>query len=190
VPIDQSLAQILKKPTPEALWQLRAELLNTGLARDANCLIVLDEFYAFLNKLVSTSTAREYSHFASILDMGAVAGVAVQNLIEAEGSDKWLNRLLIGGLSEVAMVLAARQYVKAWEEEMKANYDSAAWYLWQEYWFLSSDLQPELQGDKRRQLIEALLAPIGDPDVKGIVKAAVIVHLLQLLLLARVQMDI
>ena len=80
--MQNTLAHLLTEPTPDALWQLRGELLEAGMTSESRALVILHEFHQFLNELVASSTAREYSHFASILDMAAVAGVAVQNLME------------------------------------------------------------------------------------------------------------
>lgn len=182
--LNESLLQILTEPTPESLWQLRKELLAAKEENSAKTRAVLNEFFLFLNGLVASSTARQYSHFASLLDLGAVGGVAIQNLLDLEESDDWSQRLLVGGLSEVLMVLAARQYVKAWEEEMTASFTAAAWYLYGEFWQLSLDLQPELSGETRNALVEQLIAPLLSDEVSGTVKAAIIVHFYQLLLLA------
>ena len=184
---DQMLAQIISKPDPAVLWQIRAVLLEAELSRDDRRLKILSELYEFLNKLIASSTARQYSHFASILDLGAVGGVALQNLIEKSDSANFSQRLLAGGLSELLMVMAARQYVKAWEEEMKSAYNTAAWYLYEEFWHLSKEMQPELKPDQRRQLVDNLLKPLRDEETSGTVKAAIIVHYYQLLLVAHLQ---
>lgn len=180
-----SLTAILKEPTPGSLWRLRADILEHNLKGQDILLPILDHFYHFLNELVASSTAREYSHFASILDMAAVAGVAIQNLMEEQNSEDWWRRFVLGAASEGLMVMAARQYVKAWEEEMQASYHAAAWYLTQEYWVLSSELKPDLPSAGRRILIDRLAASLLDEELEGIVKAGLIVRLFQLLLLAR-----
>ncbi len=183
-----SLMGVLARPSPDSLWQLRADLLESGMDDDSQPLAVLDAFYHFLNELVASSTAREYSHFASILDMVAVAGVAIQNLMDEEDSEEWWRRFVVGAISEGMMVLAARQYVRAWEEEMRANYNAAAWYLAREYWSLSANLQPELSPGRRRQLVDQLFGPIAGDEVDGTLKAGLIVRLFQVLLVARLQM--
>ena len=164
-----SLMGVLARPSPDSLWQLRADLLESGMDDDSQPLAVLDAFYHFLNELVASSTAREYSHFASILDMVAVAGVAIQNLMDEEDSEEWWRRFVVGAISEGMMVLAARQYVRAWEQEMRANYNAAAWYLAREYWSLSANLQPELSPGRRRQLVDLQknLLPNHDNDGSG-----------------------
>lgn len=186
--LQTSLIKVLTEPTPDALWQLRGELLELGLASDSRIMTTLHEFYQFLNELVASSTAREFSHFASILDMAAVAGVAIQNLMSIEESEDWWKRFVVGAASEGLMVLAARQYVKAWEEEMRASYNAAAWYLSHEYWELSTRLRPDLSLQDRRQLVDRLLVPVQDDQLEGLVKAGLIVRLFQVLLLARLKL--
>lgn len=185
--LQTSLIQVLTEPTPAALWHLRGELLEIGLASDSRVMITMHEFYHFLNELVASSTAREYSHFASIMDMAAVAGVAIQNLLNIENNEDWWKRFVMGAASEGLMVLAARQYVKAWEEEMRASYNAAAWYLSQEYWELSARLRPDLPRQARRQLADRLLILLLDEQVEGLVKAGLIVRLFQVLLLAQLK---
>ncbi|MGD8584031.1 MAG: hypothetical protein PVH65_05665 [Chloroflexota bacterium] len=187
--LSPALTEVLTQPTPEALWQLRADLLEKGLQSDSRLVVIVDQFYRFMNQVVASSTAREYSHIASLLDMAAVAGVAVQNLLEEKNSEEWWRRFVAGAASEGMMVLAARQYVKAWEVEMRSDFNAAAWYLAQEYWQLSADLQPELTPARRRELIDQLFGPFVDEQVEGSVKVGLIARLFQILLLARFQIE-
>jgi hypothetical protein len=180
----ESLSTVLTNPSPEALWQLQGDLLSEGFEPDAPIMAILDAFHNFLNELSASASAREYSHFASILDMGAVGGIAIQNLLEQRDSEGWWQRLLVGGLSESLMIIAARQYVKAWDNEMSSDINQAAWFLYREYWLLSAEMQPELARTERRRLVDQLLAPIHDSETGGTVKAALIGRLFQLLLMA------
>lgn len=182
--LPDSLSTVLTNPSPEALWKLQGDLLSEGFQPDAPIMAILDGFYTFLNELVASATAREFSHFASILDMGAVGGIAIQNLLESRDSDGWFQRLLVGGISESLMIVAARQYVKAWENEMSSDLKQAAWFLYRHYWQLSVKLQPELDSDLRRRLMDELLAPIHDPKTGGTAKAALLGRLFQILLMA------
>jgi hypothetical protein len=181
---EQLLPLALSKPEPEMLWQLRNLMLESGLQRDDARLQIVDEFYYFVINLVASSTAREYSHFASLLDLGAVGGVALQNLFDSQGADNFTQRIMAGALSEVLMVVAARQYVKAWEEEMKAVYLDAAWKLYEGFWHVSRISQPDLDPAQRTTLVQNLIDPLLNEELKGTVKAALIVHYYQLLLTA------
>jgi hypothetical protein len=182
--LQDSLSTVLTNPAPDALWQLQGDLLCEGYLADAPVMVVVDAFHHFLNELLASATAREYSHFASILDIGVVGGVAIQNLLESRDSAGWWQRLLVGGLSEGLMIMAARQYVKAWENEMTADFRSAAWFLYRHYWQLSAEMQPELAADERRRLVDELLAPALNAEVNGTAKAALLGRLFQILLIA------
>ncbi len=184
---EQLLAMTFSKPDPDMLWQLRSLLLEAGLPQKDTRLEIINEFYEFVTKLVASSTARQYSHFASLLDLGAVGGVALQNMLEMSDSENFNQRLLAGALSEVLMVMAARQYVKAWEEEMKATYAESAWRLYEGFWHISISSQPDLETSERTALVKDLIAPLRDDDVQGTVKAALIVHYYQLLLIAHLK---
>ena len=175
----------LGEPYPKILWKLKGALLDDGTPLDDRAMIVLDNFYLFLTELEASSSAREYSHFASILDMAAVAGVALQNLVAEKDSENWIKRFLLGAISEGMMVMAARQYVKAWEEELKANYRVAAWFLHGAFWQISAELQPDLAYKDRRILVDQLISPILGGELNGSASAALIVRYYQLLLLAR-----
>lgn len=183
-----TLVMLLGQPTPAGLWQLRGELLQLSIPPEAAIWTSLDQFYHFLNELMANATAREYSHFASMLDIGAVGSVALQNLLAREkGSALW-QRMLAGGVSESLMVMAARQYVKAWEGEMSALYRAAAWNLYHGLWQISLLLKPELAADVRRAHLEDLLSPLHDENTSGTVKAALIARLYQLLLLTHLRL--
>lgn len=186
-----SLLLLLAQPTPEALWLLRGELLTANLPADSPVWSLLGQFYLFLNELTARASSREYSHFASMLDIAAVGGVALQNILAEAATDEETRhigqRLLAGAFSEGLMVLAARQYVKAWEGEMAASYRAAAWELYGELWNISTEMKPELPAVERRQLLDNLLAPLQDAGQSGTVKAALIARFYQLLLLIHLQ---
>ena len=189
--INLSLAASLSSPTPAVLWQLRSDLLQGGLPPEARALAVLDNFFVFLNELSASMSAHEYSKLASLLDIGAVGGVAVQSLIESDmtTADFW-KRLLAGGFSESLMVLASRQYVKAFKAEIGSICQSAAWYLFGELWQLSAQYQPELEPSVRRQHIEKLLTPIRRQEVDDTAKAVLIGRLFQILLLVHLTVEL
>jgi hypothetical protein len=175
-------------PMPDSLWQLQAGLLSARVDEDDPVWPLLDAYYDFLTTLAVRATSREFSHFASLLDMGAVGGVALQNIMLAEGEGHWWTRLLAGGLSEGLMVMAARQYVRAWEGEMEAVFTAARWQLYRELWRISAALRPALPTAERSRLLEYLVAPLADHNLEGTQRAALATRLYQLLLLARVRL--
>ena len=125
---------VLTSPTPAGLWELRSGLLEAGVPSEDPIWSVVGEFHRFLDELGTRSSSREYSQLASKLDISAVGGVVVEQLLEPEDPAQTSMRLLTALLSEGLMVLAARQHVKAWEGELSAVYRSAAWYLHGELW--------------------------------------------------------
>lgn len=183
--IQDSLSRLLKMPTPKALWDFKEALIIAGISENSSLVIITDQFYDFVNELVAKSSAREFSHFASIMDIAAVAGVALENLVGGKEEPNFWMRFGMAAFSETMMVMAARQYVKAWEVELKASYNAAGWFLSQEFWKLSKELQPQMIDEKRRTLVNELISPIHSEDVDGNIKAGVIVRLFQLLLSAR-----
>lgn len=181
--IQESLTAVLTQPSTESLWQLRADLLQAGLPADSPVWRVLDKFHAFINELTATMSAHEFSKVATLLDIGAVGGVAIQNLLESdlEPAELW-RRILAGGISESLMVLASRQYVKGAKAGMIGVCRATAWVLYDELWQLSAQLQPELDPAARRQLIDNLLAAIHDDAVPEVVKIGLNGRLFQILL--------
>jgi hypothetical protein len=182
--IQESLTAVLTQPNTDTLWQLRGDLLQAGLSAESQAWCVLGKFYAFLNELSASMSAHEYSKLATLLDIGAVGGVAIQNLIDSniEPNELW-KRLLAGGIGESLMVLASRQYVKGAKAGMMGVCRATAWELYNEFWQLSAQLQPELDNDARRQLIDDLLAGIHDDSLPEMVKIGLNGRLFQILLL-------
>jgi hypothetical protein len=181
--IQESLTAVLTQPSIETLWQLRGDLRQAGLPADSPAWRVLDKFYAFINELSASMSAHEFSKVATMLDIGAVGGVAIQNLLESdlEPAELW-RRLLAGGISESLMVLASRQYVKGAKAGMMGVCRATAWALYGEFWQLSTQLQPELDPATRRQLIDNLLSAIHDDAVPEVVKIGLNGRLFQILL--------
>ena len=115
-----SLTGVLSLPTPEALWRLRADLLEGGFSPDAPMLEIIGEFRAFLDHFATSTSSRDLNHLASKLDIGAIGGVVLEQLFESPDSKELAMRVLTGGISEGLMVLASRQYVRVAEGELAA----------------------------------------------------------------------
>lgn len=182
--LQDALQPILSQPTPDALVALRGALLVSGQQGEAvdHALEVTGHFYAYLSELQSKITARQYSELASILDIGAVGSVAMENILFG-GEEHFWQRLLLGALGEGLMVAASRQYIKGWQVETDLVHSSTAWYLTEALWRASNEMQPELEAEKRWQAIQALLAPAYDPEVDAPQKAVLLGRVFQILLL-------
>ena len=189
--LEPILHKVLQEPTPEALWELQGALRVQTISASENqaralshALEAAGEFYLYLSELQSKTTAREFSELASLLDMGAVGLVAVENLV-TEGENFW-EKVLLGGLGESLMVLASRQYIKAWAQETELVHRRAAWYLFGALWELSVECQPDLAAEQRQALIQALLAPSLEAETPVLAKIALLGRLFQVLLLTYV----
>jgi hypothetical protein len=179
------LSRLLTAPTPADLLALQTRLLaaeaDPGRAEAARrALEVAGEFHAYLSEMEAKASAREYSELASKLDIGAVGGVALENL--AEAGEALLQRMLLGGLSEVLMVLASRQYVKAWGRETRPIHMRATWFLRGELWRLSVRKRPDMPLEERAALVDGLLGPALDGDTPDEVHLALLGRLFQVLL--------
>jgi hypothetical protein len=177
------LRHVAHQPTAADLWALRGTLLACTADHADGRLVneVAREFYLYLSELQSKMTARQYNELASRLDIGSVGTLALQDIL-IERENLWKN-LLLGGLGEGLMVLASRQYVKAWEQELKSVHRRAAWTLYGVLWELSRQFQPDLADNERQALIEATLAPALDDSTPSEAKMQLLLRLFQVVLL-------
>ena len=160
-----TLSRVLSSPTPEAIWKLRADLLEGGVSPDAPLLEVVGEFRAFLDHFSTSTSSRDLNHLASKLDIGAIGGVVLEQLFESPDTKDLAMRVLTGGVSEGLMVLASRQYVRAAEGE------------------LAAEANPDLDASERRQLLDRITEPIRDTQAPTAIKAVLAGRLFQVLLL-------
>jgi hypothetical protein len=184
--LNESLALILTAPSAEAVWRLRGDLLASGRRPDGRLLGLLAAFHDYLDRLATGMSSRDYSQLASKLDISAISGVILERLAEASGSPKLGLNLMAGAISEGLMALATRQHVKAWEGELAAVHRAAAWVLYDELWRWSSERNPEIEAPQRRELLDQLLAPALDQEQPGLLRAALICRLFQILIAASV----
>jgi hypothetical protein len=177
------LSHIAHEPTCNDLWTLRGTLLVCTQDQPEGQLVneVAREFYIYLSELQSKMTARQYNELASRLDIGSVGMLALQDII-VEHEHLWTS-LLLGGIGEGLMVLASRQYIKAWEQELKSVHRRAAWTLYGVLWQLSHQYQPEMASNERQALIETTLAPALDEQTPFETKALMLLRLFQTVLL-------
>jgi len=180
-----ALLKVLAAPRASDLWALRAALLESGLAPDSEVWPILGGFREFLERLDTGTSSREYSELASKLDIGAVGGIALEQILESENRGDLAQRLLMGLVSEGLMVAATRQHVKAWKGELASVYRSAAWFLYGNLWRWAEGQKPDLPAGERRILLDQLFAPLHDPDSPDESKTILVGRLFQVLLAAR-----
>mgnify|MGYP001812511882 CR=1 FL=1 len=184
--LQDAVQAILRSPTPKALVALQGALLARRQQDESvdDVLKIAGSFHAYLCDLESKLTAKNYSELASRLDIGAVGAVALENVLASQGERFWQG-LLMGGLAEVLMVAASRQYVKGWEAEAGLVHTQSVWFLTEALWQASAGAQPDLPPEQRWQAIQSLLAPAGDPDVPAPEKTVLLGRIFQILLLTQ-----
>ena len=188
--LSESLATVVSAPSPDSLWTLRGDLLESGLSPDAPVLRMIGSFRDYLDAIQTGVSSRDYSHLASKLDISAISGVILERLAEAGGSSELAMGILSGALSEGLMVLATRQHVRAWEGELEAVHRRTAWMAYDELWRWSSQENPELSNTQRRALIDTLMDPAVSSNSSGLVKAVLIGRLFQLMIAAQVAREL
>ena len=184
MPVTESLALVLTAPSAEAVWRLRGDLLASGMPPDGRLPALLGAFHDYLDRLATGMSSRDYSQLASKLDISAISGVILERLPEVSDSPKLGLNLMAGAVSEGLMALATRQHVKAWEGELAAVHRSAAWVLFDELWLWTEGRNPEVEAPQRRELLDRLLAPALDATQPGLLRAALICRLFQILIAA------
>ncbi len=181
--LNELLSHIARQPTADDLWTLRGTLLACTRDEPAAQLVteVAREFFLYVSELQSKMTARQYNELASRLDIGSIGMLALQDIM-LEQENMWEN-LVLGGLGEGLMVLASRQYIKAWEQELDSVRRRAAWSLYGVLWQLSHQYQPDMAASERQALIEATLAPALDSDTPSETRTLLLLRLFQTVLL-------
>jgi hypothetical protein len=182
--VREAMVKVLASPSAKDLWKLRAELLQAGIPANARPMAILGEFQRFLDHLATGTSSREYSELASKLDIGAVGGVVLEQMLESKQGEDLALRLFTGALSEGLMVLATRQHIRAWEGELAAVYREASWFLYGELWRWAESKKPELPAPARRELLDRLISPVLASGEDGVSKALLLGLLFQMLLLS------
>ena len=186
--------RVMASPAPADLAALQAALLAVEEISSSeeirvlasSTLEVLGDFYGYLVELAAKLDAHEYAELASKLDIGGVGGVVLDNILD--GGEKLMQHILIGGLSEGLMVLASRQYVKAFNRERDAMQELIAWKVRAHWWRFSARRRPDLAASHRGDLINRLLEPVFNPEVGSDVKPVLLGRLFQVLLLGYISL--
>jgi hypothetical protein len=185
-----ALRQVLTSPTPEALWDLRADLLERDEDPGGEIFEIIDGFHGFLESFANLTSSRDLNHLASKLDISAIGGVLVEQLLERADHRDMAMRILTGGISEGLMVLASRQYVRAAEGDLSSLLREVAWVLYPLVWRWTAAANPDLAPEARRELIDRVIAAMRDDDVSLTARAVLAGRLFQILLLAHLSDDV
>ena len=147
--LNEVLSNIARKPAPDDLWALRGAMLSCAQTGQDTQLVhqVISEFYSYVSEVQAKISAQGYNELASRLDIASVGVLALQDIL-VERENLGLS-LLLGSLGEGLMVLASRQYVKAWEQELRSVHRRAAWVLYDVWWRLSLQYRPDIAAAER-----------------------------------------
>jgi hypothetical protein len=178
-----AVEQILKNPTPEGLWAFQPTLLaidhpSAEAARD-----IAGQFYTYLSTVRSKAEARNFPVLSTILAAGSSAVNIAENLWSEGDTD--LGSLLLDGLHITLSALSNYQFVRQWEPDFAAIHDNAVWNLYAAYWKLSADFQPDMEYEKRTQLLDSLFEVVRDANADSRLRLALLVRLFTWGLVAR-----
>jgi hypothetical protein len=187
--VRETLNRILAEPDPGDLWQLQKDLLAVAgepgvrgraaeRARD-----VARAFHGCLRNLESKTASRSASRWGAALGTAAVSSVGLQEVLTRQ--DDSLRHLVASGVAALLETGSAVKTAQAWEVEAGLMYDDMAWYLYGELWEISRASRPRLTPADRRAQIDQLLDPILSRETPDSDKAALVVHLFQAVLAAR-----
>jgi hypothetical protein len=187
MPPEDLLRQLLTDPSPDDLWQLHPYLLAELSPAAVPVRELAGLFYGYLSCIHSKLGSKQQSALGAWLQVGALGAVALEDVIHLAGQDRLrvIGNLLAAGLATSLETLSAFQHVKAWETDFASVHDETIWKLYEMLWQLSADAQPDLPVEKRRALIDPLLASVRDPNLTSLARVALIIRLFQVLLLVR-----
>lgn len=181
------LERLFTAPTADDLWQLHPYLLAIDGPDAAAAREVARLFYCYLSCVTGKLASKGHSSAAAHLAAGSVGVIALQDVLQALASDRRraIANLLSGGLAATLETLGTFEHVKAWEREFASVHDEAVWHLYRLLWELSVETQPELPVERRRALLDDLLAGARDPRRAAGTRVTLVFRLFQFLLAIR-----
>ena len=184
-----------------SVWSLQSELLaldayarRNPKALDAGARRALEralhlagEAHALAAELKGFTGQKERSEAASLLDLGSVGALAMENLLTADKIT--LPRIVMNSLSETLMFLATRQIVAGSREVLGGLYRQHAAAMYRELWTLATDHRKALTAKDVREVQVGIDGFFARLDADGVTVEGQIVVLRQfyaLLLVLRV----
>jgi hypothetical protein len=177
------IENILTEPNPEALAKLQPMLLLIDSPEAEAIRDVARDFYMYLSAIRNMLTARQFPVLATSLAVTSQSLSVAQDVFSPEKTN--VAKVLTDGLKMALDVLSTYQFVRQWEPTFAAIHDSASWNLYEHYWKLSMDTQPDLAPVKRAELLEELFALVRSPDTDSALRLALLVRLFQWALITR-----
>jgi len=195
----ETAAKSLGSITPDSAWRLRSELhvLKAHLEahpRDGTpelraavdgALALTGEAHNLALEFRSGMSDKGYAQFASLLDLGAIGTIALENLLVVER--RRLTALLLAGLSELLTYLASREYVKGASARLASIARAEGPHLQDELWSALRRYRPkataaelrEAQGAIDRFFSKALAEGL-PPEAQALIVSGVLNVLLRL----------
>lgn len=174
---------ILTEPTPEALTKLQPLLLalDTPSARAAHD--ISGQFYRYLSTIRNLMEARQFPLLATSLSLTST-GIGIAEEVFSERKTNMM-KVMTDGLRMALDTLGTYQFVRQWEPSFAAVHDHAVWNLYEAYWQLSTELQPNLSHMERTEAMESLFVIVRDTQADSALRLALLVRLFQWGLLVR-----
>ena len=139
------------------------------------------------SELRGNAGSKRYSEIASLLDLGAIGLLSVQDYLAAERTN--LFRLLMGGLSEALVYASSRQYVSGSNEVLAGLCRSHREALDDDLWSLALELRgPGLSESVAREVLDgvhAFFAPVDAPGVSVETKVSLLYQVRTLVVVLR-----
>lgn len=177
------LESIFTHPTPEALSKLQPLLLAIDDPSAEAAHKIAGQFYIYLSGIRNMITARQFPVVATALSVSAT-GIGVVEDIFSEGPTDMM-KIMLDSLRVALDTMSTYQFVRQWEPAFAALHDNAAWNLYQSYWQLSQDMQPNMSALKRTELLESLFAEVRGAESDTALRLALLVRLFQWGLMTR-----
>ena len=178
-----SFDRIMVDPSPADLWALQQALLVVGTEPAGRARAVARAFHACLRTLESKAASRSASRWGAVLGTAAVGSVSVGEM--GNTREAALQGLVHGAVPAALEVGAALKSAQAWEVEAGLVYDDLAWFLYDELWTIATTTRPDLSPAQRRDEVALVIDPLLDASVPDDERAALVVHLFQTVLAAR-----
>jgi hypothetical protein len=170
-----AVEQILKNPTPEGLWAFQPTLLALDHPSAEATRDIVGQFFIYLSAVRSKAESRNFPVLATVLAAGSSALDVAESLLNDEHIR--LLPLLLDGLHLTLAALSNYQFVLQWEPDFAAVHDAAVWNLYAAYWKLSADFQPDMEFEKRQQLLDSLFEVVRDANADSRLRLALLVRL-------------
>ena len=159
------MGNAISKMDDAALFSLRSELsairaVTTGgkdkaLATSVDrALAAVARFHTFASEVRGFVVSRDFSAKASLLDVGSIGVLAVENVLTAER--KSLFRLLMSGLSEGLAFAASRQYIYGSTAVLDALYRTNSAALYDDLWALATEIRGPMTEKVAREVQQGL----------------------------------